>query len=1202
MAGIDSDNKGGWDELWKALNTPIGDLPDKQSEFSQKALDARTGSVEPNQAQRSNLPEGYRTAAAGKRSNGGKRSSGSKSQYGTTNSSTAKQSGKTPDNKPKKQRRIKQDRYHQRSESTARHTHCVFGETTNRIGFHSGENSPPIALAASVKAEKGEKLYRPGFLTLLFGVILPVAAVLAEVNTHVMAQSYFDPFPTQLHTLLFLLIPLSNFLSWLAVRKNIVPLYSTMSLCSGMALGIAVLYSVMLLPVIPKFMESITSGFGLLGLSPVISIPITLLCGITICQLSDRQKTFFDAHQLKHLGHLIVLVMVIAVELPSTLTRYQLSQTDNAATEKQAVQWLRQWGNRDTLLRACYERSGEATDILGSIAEHQHPISVNKARAVYYQVTGVAFNSVPIPASFRGTIKNSGTIVDPSGLNDGVRDEFDLDPDIAGELVSGVARGLSVSDSSIKGTLDSANGVAILDWDFTFQNVSSTPREARAKILLPPNAVVTRATLWLADFKADTVIKERGLARQTYQASIMNQQKDPLLVSMSGQDSVLVQCYPVVKNQLSKIQLHIVSPLLVSGKNEESLSLPTFEERNFAITIPHDVTLTGNTKISIAGSDVKTSEEKGKFVSHATLDNALLSRFSAVPKLAIPAEAVADELTVRPPESNAQARQAFYSQLPEMEFGSRYDRLPLIDAGTKNKSLTILVDKSITMAPYMNEIISALKAAPKNIPITLIDVKDGFNQYCDRTNSDDKNFQTTINKFAEVKCDGGQSDAEALESIFMKAPAERGAVLWIHAAQPVVNSYETYMREQLATAKTTALYDLQVASGPNAILPESYNFPALSRVVRSGSLSSDITTFLNNFANDRIRKCATTFGVRKESALPEVAQVQAYKLALARYQGGDKYGAYELATRYHLVTPVSSAVVDVSEVARNELAKPVFIQLSKTGRGLPESVPSATPAAPPVVPYNNFYNTGAKADSSRHDKEASLKDSRPWAESMSETRFYNAPRTRDLSQNARQIDSLKGQTIYEEQGAALEQKQNMTLATPARSMDFKAKKAEISSIYPGGTVLAGSTNGTVSSPADEPVSASKEGGASSDSGSMSAAISGMSAGAGGSFGDSMSSQSVDGSMYEKSTDDSISDRESRGALPLIAPSVCSAAYPQIPTASPYDGAHMGMKRAQSYGTLFFALVLASVAVVASAFFFISRFTGKEPEVTGNPFK
>lgn len=882
----DSSDTPNADRLWQLLNTPVFDGNESES----TAMVA----VEPLPAAPAHARK--QQASARRRSQKSAQSAGEKSP---------REKGFTKRG-PKRERKLEKKPH-------------TFKETTQRIGFSPALNTSPIGHADTHRTDAELRVHKPGFLTLVFGVLLPVAAMSFELTTHTMAKMAFDPFPTLSHVLLFLLVPASNFLTWLAVRLNLSSLYSMVSLSGGMALGIAILYSLMLLPMTPMFLATAAIGIGFLGLAPLLSIPVTLMCGKTICQLADRHKTFFDAHQLKHLGHLIILVMVIAVELPSTLTRANLSMATDPNKSAEAINWLRQWGSQDVLLRACYERSGEATDILGSLAEHQHPVSVDQARRIFYQVTGVSFNSVPIPPSFRGTIRNAGLLSDPAGLNADVKDEFDLDPDIAGELVSGVARGLSLSQSSMSGTLDGANGIAALDWDFTFDNVSTIAREARAKILLPPDAVVTGATLWLDDLKKETVIQERGLARQTYQESVMSHKRDPLLVSMAGKDSVLVQCYPVVKGTRTKIRLHIVAPLVITGDLEESLVLPTFEERNFAVTNPHKISLTSKNKISVPGRETNLAEKNGLFELNTSFDNALLARFEAVPRINGMWKEAPGELTIRPPESSAQARQELYPNLPDSILGGAGSGIPVAaNLSAKPKGLTIVIDKSITMAPYIKEIVAGLKAAPTTLPVSIVEVKDGYSLLCAEARSNQPNFQNGLATLLENKCEGGQTDAPALEAVF--AEHSRGGhsasranmdVLWIHAAQPI---NETSVDSTISAIRSgqpdmPALYDLQVASGPNAILSDSYKYAKLNRVVRTGKLSDDIATFLENFAGNKIRRCATTIGTNQASSAPEVAQVQAYKLALARYQAGDSFGAYKLAARYHLVTPVSSAVV-----------------------------------------------------------------------------------------------------------------------------------------------------------------------------------------------------------------------------------------------------------------------------------------------------
>ncbi len=473
----------------------------------------------------------------------------------------------------------------------------------------------------TVPSSKGAHTYsqpinKKGFWFLLFGVLLPIAAMVVESNFHLLAENFFDPFPSPAHLVLFALIPFSNFLLWLAGRRDMSQYYGFMALASGMAMGVGILYSVMCLPLAPIFcFYSLACGFGLLGLAPLLSIPCSFAAGKTVTSLAHARGTYFDAHQVEHIGHLIVLIMVVAVELPSTLTRINLSEAISHKVQPhvaaynlvaqtpenlKAIEWLRRYGNREVLLRACYEHSGKATDILGSLYESGHPIAVSAAREVYYKVTGKPFNTEPIPASFRATIKHNGALSPTDPLTGGVDDEFDLDTGVAGENVSGMARGLALNAANLSGKVDAEGSLAQLTLSFDFENTSKYDREARAQILLPPGGVVSHANLTVNGVSRDAVIVSRSLARQQYQAAVQ-EKRDPLLVSYSGIDKVLVQCFPVAPGETMKVTLDIAAPLTYIDKQKAVLELPRFSERNFAVKGEMALELVSDGEIKLDG-------------------------------------------------------------------------------------------------------------------------------------------------------------------------------------------------------------------------------------------------------------------------------------------------------------------------------------------------------------------------------------------------------------------------------------------------------------------------------------------------------------------------------------------------------------------------------------------------------------------------
>jgi len=617
-----------------------------------------------------------------------------------------------------------------------------------------------------------------GILFLLFGVLLPLTAMLFECTFHFCAQHFFDPFPSASHVVLFALIPLSNFLVWLGTRRDLSNHYAFMSLCSGMAMGVSCLYTLMLLPLTPiSCFFTLALGLGLLGLAPLLSVPCNYIAGKSVCQMAARKGTYFNAHQFEHMGHMIILVMVIAIELPSTLTRINLSRAadEHPAMAQDGINWLRKFGSREVLLRACYERSGRATDILGSLYESGHPAGVDAARRIFYKVSGKPFNSVPIPKSARATIQHAGVIDNPADLNAGVADEFDIDTDIAGEAVSAVARGLSLTDSKLDGQIDATAATASLNWSMAFTNEGKIDREVRAKILLPPQAVVTKATLITGKTERDAIIMVRGKARSRYKQAVMAR-KDPLLVSTCGPDQVLVQCYPVSAGETVTIKLVMAAPMELDKNSNAFLNLPAFLERNFEAEAPNSVDVLSTMPLSTNMTAEK--DQPFQLVNKVIPDKLVLmhhitGNLNAAQLAGCNAVVTADrDKTVK----------SAWSSLENCRSGSYVERALRQNLYPGIKHWIIVVDGSNAMQDFMPQIAEALKSVP---PFTTVEMKvvgEAPRQYAS-AEEQLKNYQAK----------GGEDDSTVLNAALTKAMETTDtSVLWIHASQPVsVGNSET---------------------------------------------------------------------------------------------------------------------------------------------------------------------------------------------------------------------------------------------------------------------------------------------------------------------------------------------------------------------------------------------------------------------------
>lgn len=777
------------------------------------------------------------------------------------------------------------------------------------------------ALTKAFKLGHDGPNHRLGKFFFLGGIVLPILAVVFECTTHFCAGHFFDPFPSPAHVVLFLLIPFTNFLAWLTQYKDLSQHYAFMSLATGMAAGIGIMYSLMFLPILGlSLIFALVGGFGLLGLAPALALPCTFRSEKVVSKLAVAKSIYCDPHQLNHIGHLIILVMFVAIELPSTLTRINLNLADNPATSIDGMKWLRKNGNRETMLRACYERSGRASDILGSLYESAHPLNIDRARNIFYKVTGVPFNSVQLPASARATIRKAGLVQDSAGANAAVEDEFDLDMDIAGEVISGISRGLSVSDNEIKADIDPDALLGKMNWKIMILNSSKYDREARAKVLIPRGSVVTRAALVVDGVERDATIMVRGQARKVYvQSSISHaRRKDPLLVSTCGPDEILLQCFPIKPNNFAEIKLDIVCPMQLASNNDAALGLPTIVEKNFLQEQPAKVTVNSKRPAHVSGvieaeskSGVIEADSKTQLVPITSLND-----FTAM----IHAQRDHNVQTIFCHDTFTTPACVVEQNICHTE-----RKAPL--------GLDVVVDGSAVMLPYVEEIIEGLKSIPTTVPIRQITIVGDKNVGLipRQLFSSDPAYAAALSGLKKLEFVAGQDDSQALlNDVREDASHKSRAVLWIHAAQPIHEARKEALRSFLKDNKNQfVLYDFTVCAGPQEMLEGTIPGPSLVMVPRTQSVHSDLQDLFKSWKeNPQTDKNQFRQANNNDPIVgaymtnSSLAQAAAYRELLSDMAKGSAYDgpANLLAQKYHLVSPTSSAIVTNVPVTEEEKA------------------------------------------------------------------------------------------------------------------------------------------------------------------------------------------------------------------------------------------------------------------------------------------
>jgi hypothetical protein len=145
---------------------------------------------------------------------------------------------------------------------------------------------------------------------------------------------------------------------------------------------------------------------------------------------------------------------------------------------------------------------------------------------------------------------------------------------------------VKLASSRLDGRLDARSAIGYFEWTMVFRNTSNQQQEARTEMALPKGGVVSRATLWVHGSEREAAFAERGRVRQAYER-VVTMRRDPLLVTSSGPDRVLVQCFPIEPGGEMKIRIGITAPVLPEDAGDHgAIALPMLLNRNFDATEP----------------------------------------------------------------------------------------------------------------------------------------------------------------------------------------------------------------------------------------------------------------------------------------------------------------------------------------------------------------------------------------------------------------------------------------------------------------------------------------------------------------------------------------------------------------------------------------------------------------------------------------
>lgn len=729
-----------------------------------------------------------------------------------------------------------------------------------------------------------------------FGIILPILTTLIEWTTRMSASIYLDPLPNLWHTFLVLSVPAINFWSWRTLRHGSSRGIKALGIASGFSAGILTYFSLLYAVLTPFALIGILIyGLGMLPLTPLFGLIATLRLRFL---LKERVQASGIPFRGAGWGFLASMAALILVALPIYLTRHwsqsYVSGTPEQKTE--ALSWLRRMGSEQTLLKDSYSMSGRDSGVF-DIYPQGKPVTTEQAQDLYYRVTGERFNSKAPPQL--GLASSRWNFMD----------EMSWDPDAGGTRVGGRLKGLSLARSHVNAIVDSDAAWSYQEWTLEFENSALVDREARAQIQLPHGGVVSRLTLWVNGEEREAAFASCEQVREAYQKVVTVQRRDPVLVTHSGPDRVLMQCFPVPsKGGKIKVRLGITAPLNVNSPEAASMRWPHFIERNFGIgtSFTHQATLSGNNPVQ--GSDSRYKSEPAQAGKH------ILRAQLTEKEMASPENRV---LLARSPRSTiawSTDRKGLPGHVVQQDLSTV--------GGTLPRRAVIVVDGSKSMKPFRNDIAEALRQLPDGLEISVWIAGDVPTELVPITKNDKALGDLTDQRLRQFYWAGGQDNLPTLIKAWESARGIKESVLvWIHSPQPeelirAQTQPQTLLWSNASSGPT--VHELQVLPGPDAVMSRIYANVHIASVERRGTVQADLSALFQGWRPEKLHWMArrerkpdskVSMSHTGMESSDHLCRLWAFDEVLRLIESKKTPEAVRLAQQYQLVTPVSGAVV-----------------------------------------------------------------------------------------------------------------------------------------------------------------------------------------------------------------------------------------------------------------------------------------------------
>ncbi|HRH40030.1 MAG TPA: VIT domain-containing protein [Pyrinomonadaceae bacterium] len=713
------------------------------------------------------------------------------------------------------------------------------------------------------------------------GILLPVITLIFELSTKMCADSFFDPVPSLWHVLVVGLVPLANTqILWSLYRNNLERI-NFLAWISTLSAGACLFYSIFFLPMSPiSIIGIVFYGLGLLPLSPMFALWAILLLRKYLLK-NIQTKPFPLTWKGLGTGFLIIVSVITLSELRFVVTRFglEMATAESVERQEQGLDFLRKYGSDDYILQLVNSRRQRVyiSDLVIGFFSRSDVGSNEKAKEVYYRLTGKTYDSVALPPRI--------------GLFDfGDEDErFWREKDV------------SLVASQMDGSIDNDASIGYLEWTFVLKNKNQyRDQEGFTQIQLPPNAVVSRLTLWINGEEREAAFAERNRVTTAYE-QVTARKRDPVLVTTAGRDRVNLKCFPIPQNGGEmKMRIGITFPLILEDQKNGLIRLPYFRDKNFNVPseIKHIVWLESKRELQSANKNLKLE----------TTDNIFAVRGNITDKELLDAN------------SSIRAFKSDEFKSVWTKDGDNFITQEVTEnVGVKPAQFIFVVDTSVSMKNEQQKLVSVINNLPPESETSLVLTNgNSLNRELSYPNSISGKPAEIAEKIQKATFDGGTDNLPALTKGWdLAAQKPNSVVIWVHAPQPFKFSTSFELAQRLTRRpNATAIYDISTDSGFDTVEKELDNLNYIQNVPRFGDMQSDLERLISllaqskkGFGYSRVNTAKADLTVSKETSkhLVRLWANDEVNRILATEKGEKK--AVELAVKNQIVTPVTGAVV-----------------------------------------------------------------------------------------------------------------------------------------------------------------------------------------------------------------------------------------------------------------------------------------------------